>query len=196
MKKIYELDASTINNVKDIKKYYKMVSTELDRIVEDSFYDNGLDLDELKRRTDILDKLMYQLRIRYYEIETPGLSDGIIDLYLDKPNHYTICKFNECIPVGEIEYCDTNRCVPGNISYIIYDEYQGNHYALRALNLVGKVLLDKGVKSIFITANRKDNIPSIKTILAFGGELYKESNDDGPVPYQCDLETIYKKKLS
>ncbi len=58
----------------------------------------------------------------------------------------------------------------GHIGYGIQEEYRGNRYAAKACNLIRKVALDHGMKTLWITCN-PDNYPSRRTCEILGCEF-------------------------
>lgn len=166
----------------------------METLAESLYLEPDLEEEETKDRIAYLERILYELRQRFYEIQDPELSDGTIDLYRLQGTHFTITEHNHKIPIGDIEYINIQKAVPGNISYTIFEGYRGHHYALRALRLIGRLLLTSGISQIFITASNDDNYPSIKTIEKFGGERYhQEDYVTGPIPFTCDLKQIYSK---
>ena len=191
---LYTLKVEEIKTIKEVNRYYNQASFALDQIVEEIIQSKGKNNKDLEEQATYLETLMDSLIRRKYELKRPSLSDGIIDLYQEKKYHYTICEHGNSIPIGKIEYREETKPIPGNISYRILDDYQGHHYALRALRLLGSLLQQNGIEKIFITASTSFNIPSIKTIEQFGGTPYPlEKKNNGPVPYTCDLKKIYAK---
>ena len=188
-----KIDVSVLNDVNEIDKLCQEVIDEAVSLQETLFYFYDKS-DEYKDKMIELKEILRLLVKRKYEIQKPSLSDGVIDLYLEDTYSYTICEHDENTPIGSIEYKFSNHPIPGNISYEINKNYQGHHYALRALRLLGRKLLDDGVTTIYITANDEKNVPSIKTIERFGGTRYRNEFRYGVVPYICDLEKIYNKK--
>lgn len=191
---LFDLDIKTIEDVKLLKKYYRQTANKINTLCEELYLNFDADLIDYQSKIELLERLTTEIRNRIYELQSPEFTDGIIDLYRDHLSHFTITKHNETIPIGAIEYFNTTKSIPGNISYEINKEFRGHHYALRALKLIGEALLNKGIKKIFITASSEKNYPSIKTIESFGGvRFYKEDYVAGPIPYTCDLERIYSK---
>ena len=192
---LYKVKVSELTDLQEVKKILRLTCNELDTLTEDFLFTYGGLSPELKNKCQYLSTLKSALRVRCYELQDPIYSDGTIDLYHDDNNNFTICESGKKVPIGTIKYIETHNVVPGNISYQIYKPYQGHHYALRALRIVGEQLLENGIKQIYITATNNQNVPSIKTIEEFGGRLYKEEYKEmsGPVPYTCDLEEIYTK---
>ena len=88
---------------------------------------------------------------------------------------------------------ELDKIIPfyANIGYSILPNYRGNHYALKTLELVRSNLLEKGFSQIKITAY-PDNIASIKTIEAFGGQRVKPEEGEFWNTYEVDL-TQHKK---
>ena len=69
----------------------------------------------------------------------------------------------------------------GNVGYLIYDDFQGNHYATQALSLLKELLIEKKVKKDLYVSTLPNNIKSQKVALNNGGKLVYE----GEVP-SCD----------
>ena len=191
---VYKIKIKELNSVEEIESIHEYVTNELENLLDDMYVEEDINFAAAKKEVIFLRKLLHRLNIRKYELMQPDLSDGTIDLYRDYDAHYTITEHGKKIPIGSIAYHKTKNPIPGNIAYEVKEAYQGHHYALRALRLVGKRLLDSGIQSIFITANNNKNYPSIKTIESFGGILCRgDKNIPGPVAYTCDLNRIYSK---
>ena len=188
---ISNVKVAELTTIKDIMRVFRQAATEYETINEDLLFSGESPTAEEKERIEYIKQLAHDLRVRAYEIQDPTFSDGIIDLYNDKDYRFTICEHDKSTPIGVIEYNDTQDLVPGNISYEIYKDYQGHNYALRALKLIGHGLLNVGVTGIIVTVDNSTNIPSIKTVEKFGGELIGTKEDQGPIAYTCDLEKIY-----
>lgn len=182
-----------ITDINKLKRLFKIEYIQFETLCEDLLF-QGIPIPN--EDTKELEEYLERIRIRINELSFPEYTDGVVDLYRDYGTKFTITESNKKIPIGVISYNDTTRPIPGNISYKIYKKYRGHHYALRALRILGEVLLEKGIKSITVTASDKSNIPSIKTIEEFGGILRNERDriTQGPVPYICDLPSIYSKK--
>ena len=192
---VYKLEIKKIRTVAEAVQLFEEVADVLDTLYDDMYYDDSLNITETKRKAEYLERLIHRIRVRKYELMKPELSDGIVDLYCDHDAHFTITEHDKKIPIGSIAYHKTKNPIPGNIAYEVLEEYQGHHYALRALRLLGKRLLDNGVQKIFITASNNRNYPSMRTIESFGGILYRGGkNIPGPVAYSCDLSRIYSNK--
>ena len=58
----------------------------------------------------------------------------------------------------------------GHIGYGISEKHRGHHYAAKACDLIKKVALDHGFKTLWITCN-PDNYPSRRTCEVLGCEL-------------------------
>ena len=191
---IYNINIVNITDLQEIRKACRLINIEIETLIEDLLFEEDAIYTDKKSRVEYLRVVLDLLRIKTYELKDPEYTDGVIDLYQDNGTHFTITEHNKTNPIGTIEYVDTQNIIPGNISYEIEKEYQGHHYALRALRIIGKELLESGITSIVITATSPKNYPSIKTIEEFGGTLrYDTKEENGPVPYTCDLERIYSK---
>ena len=190
-----KINVKELKDINEIRRYMYKASEALFTAEEDLMFDETVEYDEKQQRIGDLKNTILELRKRLYEISSPVFSDGTLDLYCDYGTHFSICEFGKIIPIGTIEYTNTSNPIPGNISYEIKKEYRGHNYALRALRMVGKQLLDEGITSITITAPNNTNYPSIKTIERFGGIMNSNWSleDSGPIPYTCDLKRIYSK---
>ena len=77
-------------------------------------------------------------------------------------------------PVGNLRLRigNTRRLVmySGHIGYEIHEKYRGRRYAARACNLIRRVALDHGLKTVWITCN-PDNYPSRRTCEILGCKL-------------------------
>lgn len=143
----------------------------------------------------------YKLNIIKNLKKEPELSNEILDLYNVFPNKhhggiYYIYLHNETKKIGEINcyaesHYDLAPGYPGTISAKITPEYRGNNYTLCALNLLAEKLHNEDIKEVYISA-LKNNIPSIKTIEKFGGEL-SEYSYGNIMCYRCDIEKIAKR---
>lgn len=140
---------------------------------------------------DIDRKILYLKTLLYHELtspKAPDLSDGVIDLYKgDKKSEdsYTIYLNNTDICIGFIEYRGHGISTIGDIGYRISPEYRGNHYALRALNLIRNVILQRGTDEVII-CTKLDNVASIRTIQKFVGKLINKKDDI--LYFKCNLK--------
>lgn len=118
--------------------------------------------------------------------EYPVLTDNEIDIHVEQtipanpekgcPPSYelaiTLHGTNEKIGgirlrVGNSEHI--NQYI-GHIGYGINESYRGHRYAAKACNLIKKVALDHGMRTLWITCN-PDNIASRRTCDIIGCEL-------------------------
>jgi len=114
------------------------------------------------------------------------LSDGIVELKLTKvvrnlwlmplAYHYNIYRCDSQVPVGRCDY----RCInneenyyAGNIGYMIYQVYRGNHYAYLAAKLLCDLAVALKARKLYITCS-PENIASFKTIEKLGAEFIEE----------------------
>ncbi len=93
-------------------------------------------------------------------IEAPSVSPHI--------QQYYIYENATCRQVGEIDYRDFKDDYLGDIGYHIFPNYQGHHYAEKALSLLLHHLQKNNIEQVIITVY-DDNIASIKTIERNGG---------------------------
>ncbi len=77
-------------------------------------------------------------------------------------------------PIGQIDLRIGNTrhliMYGGHIGYGINEKYRGNRYAAKACNLIKRVAIDYGLKTLWITCN-PDNYPSRRTCEILGCEL-------------------------
>lgn len=157
---------------------------KLDRLI------NQLEMEKFRNQTP-LGAIMSNLRI--YE-QKPDLSDGEIDIYLNSNEgdisfRGIIYLHDTSLEVGVIDYrgpCDSKWL--GDIGYTINEEYRGNNYAYKALELISPVIASKGIDKVTITTYA-NNIPSVKTIEKFGGVLTDTINQD-VLSYTCEIKPI------
>lgn len=81
----------------------------------------------------------------------------------------------------------------GNVGYWLKEKYQGHSYALKALKLIKKVMLEDEVKSMLFSI-LPGNVPSRKTVEKFGAHIL--CHRDIPVSHELYEEgkerIIYK----
>lgn len=178
----------------DLYKKLENINNKIDKYCSENAYMPCPENFE-KVKSDILIAID-QYESKLFSLQNnPELSDNNIDLYLKNDNdsysHYIIFLHDTDIYIGEINYQKNQPFKEkfGNISYRIFPEYRGNHYALSALNLMSDKLYKDGIEEIFL-ATERTNIPSLKTIERYGGELI--SSGELVVSYRCNLSAIKK----
>lgn len=120
----------------------------------------------------------------------PAMTDGVIDLVpiaLYPPDSdmgfgvcydYIIAPHGTSREAGRISLrLGESPCVYyfGHIGYHVDPPYRGNHYALRACRLLQPLMLEKGKRSVVITAD-PDNFPSRRTCEKLGCTLERTAN--------------------
>lgn len=138
------------------------------------------------------DKTLAEIRMinrRLYEIRVASTCKMVktdeLDIYQevvsDTEDVFWMSLSNQGLPfIGyvRVHYEDIHY---GNIAYEVKCEYQKNRYALKTLNAIWPIILEKGLeRPIFRVA--KSNFASIKTILNFGGV---------PMPFDSEDEICY-----
>ena len=122
------------------------------------------EIDELEEEKNIIKQKILMLEMKDWNLIS--LSSEI-DLYKVDDSidgTYFIYLHNSSEEVGFITYdpkYSSSRY--GDISYTIYDEYQGNSYAFKALCMLSQYLTENDVELIRISSKR-NNVSSIKTI--------------------------------
>lgn len=135
-----------------------------------------------------------------------GVSDGILDLVMVKsvkvPNLTFLIKLHKTgEEVGQIRYYDAKEDTKyvGNVSYVIYEKYRGQNYALEALWILKEVLLEKEISKMLLNVFPESEA-SKKTAEQFGAvykgdvfipsdhELYEMSVTHKMLVYELKLE--------
>lgn len=163
---------------------------KLDRLI------NQLEMEKFRNQTS-LGAVMSNLRI--YE-QKPDLTDGEIDIYLngnegDIAFRGIIYLHDTSLEVGVIDYrgpCDSKWL--GDIGYTINEEYRGNNYAYKALQLISPVISSKGIDKVTITTYA-NNAPSVKTIEKFGGVLTDTINND-VLSFTCEIKPVLQQTIN
>lgn len=106
-------------------------------------------------------------------------TDGEIDLTIPKDfeeydNNFDIYLHGTDEYIGNIWFDEGNdpefTKYYGNVGYEIFEKYRGNHYALKALKLIKRVMLDDDIKSMLFSISPK-NMASRKTAEKFGAHI-------------------------
>ena len=163
---------------------------KLDRLI------NQLEMEKFRNQTS-LGAVMSNLRI--YE-QKPDLTDGEIDIYLngnegDIAFRGIIYLHDTSLEVGVIDYrgpCDSKWL--GDIGYTINEEYRGNNYAYKALQLISPLISSKGIDKVTITTYA-NNAPSVKTIEKFGGVLTDTINND-VLSFTCEIKPVLQQTIN
>lgn len=184
----------------EIKQQIKELEDELRKLYALEKY--GYLTDTVQRIMNINHQIDL-LRFEYPYADGPTYQGEEIDLYLNEEEqesselegkYYTITLHGTTKRIGRLRLSlELDKIIPfyANIGYSILPKYRGNHYALKTLELVRQDLLEKGFSQIKITAY-PDNIASIKTIEAFGGQRVKPEEGESWNTYEVDL-TQHKK---
>jgi len=170
---IYELKVEDLKTVEEVKQYYRKAADELVTAEEDMLFDedgfNSTNIDHVK----YLRELVSKLRSRVYQLETPTLSDEVVDLYLDRSNHYTICEHDQSEPIGIVEFKEGESTIPGKLNCSMKKEYRGNSFSLRAIRLVGEELSKAGVFNVLVTSNDMANTNEFAGMTLEGSGTYE-----------------------
>jgi predicted acetyltransferase len=168
----------------------------LDRKIRFSHVRYHSDLEKLfnELEKDIIQLSNYGFRLSSFLT----LSGEGVDLYLvrtERRMEFLIYLSGTNICVGQINYenncSDGFRKFWGDVSYDVLEQYRGNGYAGKALRVMAEYLYNnENVDSLYINVFN-DNVPSIKTVEKFGGELYLDER--GKLCYRCDLANILDK---
>jgi len=126
------------------------------------------------------------------------LTDGEIEVIITEkrpgvrwkpytPAYYCdICLAGDTESIGSIDLRITNTThimmYGGHIGYDIDKKFRGNHYAAKACNIIKKVALDHGFKTLWITCN-PDNYPSRRTCEILGCKMVEVVD----VPVNTDM---------
>ena len=113
------------------------------------------------------------------------LTDGYLELYIQRKAHaheerfqvpayyFSIKKSGFADEIGKIEIRighNEQTFYGGNVGYEIYPPYRGNHYAMRACQIIKRVAKGHGMKFLYISC-LPDNIASNKTCQRLGAKL-------------------------
>ncbi len=141
-------------------------------------YDSlGNEINYIKKIRNKIYKRLNLLIEKYNLICPPVSSDGEIELRMyhdpfsnDIDSYYDILLCGSKTRVGYITYRGYHTddfC--GDVGYGIEEEYRGNGYACKAMRLLGDILKRHNIDDFWVSAYN-DNIPSIKSIIKYGGE--------------------------
>ncbi len=126
-------------------------------------------------------------------------TDGEIDITIPKDfeeytNEFDIYLHGTDEYVGNIWFDEGNDPefvkYYGNVGYEIKKEHQRHHYALKALKLIKKVMLEDDVKTMLFSIS-PENMPSRKTVERFGARILCRR----PVPSNHKLYDIQGKEI-
>ena len=170
--------------IKNIKLYMEQLIAERKEILRkikitgiEGYYQDVNRLNEISQTLE-------ELNTAILSLEGPTSSNQEIDLYLNKEEsndeveYYHITPHDSFEKIGYVRVTLKNfNPKLGNIGYGIEEEYRGNHYALQALELLRKSILNHGLNSVIITTY-PNNYASIRTIEQFGGSIVSEANQD------------------
>ena len=173
---IYELKVEDLKTVEEVKMYYRKAADELITAEEDLLFDEEGFASTTIEQVSYLRRLVEKLRSRVYELSTPTLSDKVVDLYLDRPNHYTICMHDKSQPIGIIEFQEAEKD-SGNLTCSMKKEYLDKSYSLRAIRLVGTELSKIGVFDVLVSYNEQKN----QDINEFAGMALEENASLSPI---------------
>lgn len=112
------------------------------------------------------DKFFYDSNV----IVTSSDELSLLEVPSESPyaRQYYIYENATCRKVGKIDYRDYKDDYLGDIGYSIFPDYQGHHYAEKALSLLLHYLEKNNIEQVVINTY-DDNIASIKTIERNGG---------------------------
>lgn len=179
----------------EIKAQIKELEDELRKLHALEKY--GYSMNTVQRIMDINHQISL-LESEYPYADGPTYQGDEIDLYLNEQEqesnalegeYYTITFHGTTKRIGTLRLSlELDKIIPfyANVGYSILPKYRGNHYALKTLELVRPDLLKKGFSTIKITAY-PDNIASIKTIEAFGGQKLNPEEGENWNTYEVDL---------
>lgn len=161
----------------------QQIMKEIEQLEKELYESEDKTLDE---KNLIFEKII-KLENDLFFIDGPKFTDGEIDLYREYEGKYCIFLHNTKIRIGNIEYRGKSdyKSIMGDIGYVIDEQYRGNNYALKALNLMKDIILEDGNDKVILTTY-KENIASIKTIEKFGGKII-DKIDDRILMFECNI---------
>ena len=145
----------------------------------------------LGQKHDIYEELI-KIDMQKRCLEPPDITDGTIDLrcFSENGKSFSIFLSGTSEEIGTIDYRDYHvGKLLGDIGYTIFPEYQGHGYAYHALCLLSDILYSKGIPDFWVST-KEDNIPSLKTILKYGGILINQNKDI--LCYECQTRKLTK----
>lgn len=135
-------------------------------------------------------------------VATDNEIDLTVPFYVKKPyEYYDIYLHNTDEYVGNI-WCDTSDDYElikylGNVGYEIKEEYRGNHYALKALQMIKEIMKDNNMREMIFSIEPK-NTYSVNVAKQMGatrvGSEYIPSNV-GLYTFKDSEVDIYKYNL-
>ena len=170
----------------ELKKELRLVDLEIAELLCSS--DREKRYDGLSQRARALRE---EIRFMDYKLVA---SDYEIDIY-EVPveryvKYYWITPHNLFKEIGfvKITYGVAAKPRMGNIGYEIKEAYRGKDYAYRALEMLVDEMLSRNLDNPTLAA-LPSNIPSVRTIEKFGGEvIYQAKNRFDWNIYQVDLK--------
>ena len=180
------------NEIDKLKKKLKKVMQEKDRCMICLNLTAGKKHQLYRDKYRILNEEYWILQesLNYYEgiliaendeIEIKRIGDSV-------ENMYHIYLKGKAIKIGHIDYEGYHSSIiTGDIGYVIDCNYNGHHYAYKALCLLSDYLYKNGIPDFYISVF-SHNIPSIKTINRYGGEVIR--TEGRLTTYQCNTRLL------
>lgn len=134
---------------------------------------------ELFKQRELLNDKLDLIERELFIKKTPIISDEIIELKKlddDIIGDYFIYLKSIKKSIGLIKYRGYHNEGSADIGYIIDEKYRNKGYAKRALDLLSEHLFNNDIYDFWISCY-KTNIPSVKIITSYGGNIIKEEND-------------------
>ena len=188
----------SIDELKELQNDMYIKYNELCNLYDDCNYERKFkDNYELERKYKKLKKELSILEMKMREIEKniflkyePITFNEKIDLRKETKKLegvYSIFLHNTNICIGEIKYKGYHQ-FGGDMSVFIDKQYRGHGYAYEALRLLSDLLQKNGIGDFWLAVEKK-NIPSLKTIEKYGGQVV---SDFGPAAllYECKALSI------
>ena len=172
---MYELINEKEKLVKELEEINYKIYKELN---EGKDYNEVYNSELFKQRKLLSDKLDLIERELFINEESI-ISDEIIELKKKDDNiigDYFIYLKSTNESIGLIKYRGYHNEGCADIGYIIDEQYRNKGYAKRALGLLGEHLFNNNINDFWISCY-KTNVPSVKIIISYGGNIIKEEND-------------------
>ncbi len=140
-------------------------------------YEQELDIKE-KNRLELLIKGFERninkrkIRLAILKLDSLLKNDEIALIKSDESleGKYSIYKVDDSENIGSIIYSEEDRDQIGSIGYYIREKYRGHKYAYKSLKLLTSYLKENSIEKVTIVTTI-DNIPSIKTMERFRGDV-------------------------
>ena len=188
----------SIDELKELQNDMYIKYNELCNLYDDCNYERKFkDNYELERKYKKLKKELSVLEMKMREIKKniflkyePIAFNEKVDLRKETEKLegvYLIFLHNTNICIGETKYKGYHQ-FGGDMSVFIDKQYRGHGYAYESLRLLSDLLQKNGIGDFWLAVEKK-NIPSLKTIEKYGGQVVSDFGPDALL-YECKALSI------